>query len=134
MNDRSLSDRLLERKVAEQPEPDAVDDLGAFGMLRGSRDRSLMLDFRLKGGNSETFPYAALDRIRVDPSEGIVLEFNGVVVTLKGWHLARATEGRPSLAEGLRRQRVAWIQEVDALRGALRAPEIMAVTEIRIKG
>ncbi len=81
-----MSDRVLEKYInpkaapAAKPgaeETDAPDDLGAFGLLRGIRDRAISLELRLKDGSIEAFPYAYLSHARFDPSEGIELQFGG---------------------------------------------------------
>jgi hypothetical protein len=45
-------------------------DLGAFGFLRGVRDRAVMLELRWKDGSVVAFAYAWLERAGFDPSEG----------------------------------------------------------------
>ena len=89
------------------------DDLGAFGILRGTRDRALMLELRKKNGNIQAFGYAWLERIDFDPSEGITLHVTGRTIHIKGRNLN--TEIRPNvrLFQCLTRHRVSWIQEAD---------------------
>ena len=54
----------------------------AFGYLRGIRDFSTSVEFRLLSGNSMWFPYSWLGPWRYDPSEGLLLKFSGDVVYL----------------------------------------------------
>jgi hypothetical protein len=129
----SLNDRILSRRTSPPTEddPDSCDDCGAFGYLRGVRDRALMLDLKLKNGNREAFSYTLLERIQFDPSEGITLQYTGVSVKLRGRNLERLQTHGVALLEGLQRHRVPWIVESDELRSAA-ASDAVAVTEILI--
>ena len=49
----------------------------AFGYLRGIRDASSSIEFRLRSGNSMWFPYSWLGPWRYNPSEGLLLKFSG---------------------------------------------------------
>lgn len=99
--------------AAEHVEPDACDDLGAFGWLRGIRDRAVMLELRRKDGSIVAIGYGWLERVAFDPSEGITLSAAGQKVRIKGRNLN--AEVRPSvrLFEGIARHRVPWIRESD---------------------
>ena len=101
------------RKETEVEEVSA----GAFGYLRGIKDRASTVEFRLKNGNTVWFPYALMGACRYDPSEGIVLKFSGdllYVILIRGSSLDRPiNEGHMNLtAGGLQRQRVTWIREM----------------------
>lgn len=95
--------------------PDELaDDYGAFSILRGVRDRSLMLEFRLKNGNVVALGYGWLERIEFDPSEGITLTFTGQkVVKIIGRNLNAEVRPQVRLLDGLIRHRVPWIAEAD---------------------
>ncbi|NUQ49738.1 MAG: hypothetical protein HUU27_07450 [Phycisphaerae bacterium] len=99
--------------AAEQSEPDTCDDLGAFGWLRGIRDRSVMLELRRKDGGIVAIGYGWLERAAFDPSEGITLSAAGQKIRIRGRNLN--AEVRPSvrLFEGIVRHRVPWIREAD---------------------
>ena len=89
----------------------------AFGYLRGIRDASASLEFRLKSGNSMWFPYSWLGPWRFNPSEGLLLKFSGDVVSLvliKGSTLDKPLpDGSINLTHaGLQRHRVLWIREM----------------------
>lgn len=130
----NLTDRILSRRAAvpADEDPDASEDCGAFGFLRGARDRAVMLDFRFLTGNRVAFPYAFLERVSYDPSDGVELRFLGVVVTLRGRNLSRATAAGVSLVDALHRHRVAWVGEVEEFRGAFTADDTVVVTRIEI--
>lgn len=118
MSERSILQRYVARE--EQPggpastDADGTDDLGAFGWLRGIRDRALMLELRKKDGNILAVGYGYLDHVEFDPSEGITLSVAGRKVRIKGRNLN--SEARPlvRLFEGITRHRVPWIQEASA--------------------
>jgi len=98
---------------AEHAETDACDDLGAFGWMRGIRDRAVSLELRRKDGSILAIGYGWLERIEFDPSEGITLSAGGQKIRIKGRNLN--TEVRPSvrLFEGIARHRVPWMREAD---------------------
>jgi hypothetical protein len=99
--------------AAEHSETDACDDLGAFGWLRGIRDRAVMLELRRKDGSIVAIGYGWLERVAFDPSEGITLSAAGQKIRIKGRNLN--AEVRPSvrLFEGIARHRVPWLREAD---------------------
>ena len=115
-----------------EDDPDASDDWGCFGILRGTKDRSLMVDLRLKNGRSEAFAYALLERVSYDPSEGLLLRFLGTVVKLTGRNLTVPTAKGINLVEALHRQRVSWIAEVDEVQGWTQPMDVPLVTTIRL--
>ncbi|MBK9126335.1 MAG: hypothetical protein IPM13_00840 [Phycisphaerales bacterium] len=97
--------------AAEQSEADACDDLGAFGWLRGIRDRAVMLELRRKDGSIVAIGYGWLERVQFDSSEGITLSAAGQKIRIRGRNLN--AEMRPSvrLFEGIARHRVPWVRE-----------------------
>jgi hypothetical protein len=54
VNDSVLNDRIQSRRptptLLPEDDPDSYDDLGGFGILRGTKERAVMLDFRFKTG------------------------------------------------------------------------------------
>lgn len=93
------------------------DSRAAFGYLRGIRDASASVEFRLRDGNSMWFPYGWLGPWQFNPSEGIVLKFSGDVVYLvliRGSNLDKPlADGAINLTHaGLQRHRVLWIREM----------------------
>lgn len=115
MSDKGLA-RFTDRfSVAPEPaaaQPDAESEevsAGAFGYLRGVRDRALMLELRFKDGSVIALSYAMLDRASFDPSDGIRLRFPGQEVLIAGQHL---NEGRGvGLFDAIVRHRAVWIRE-----------------------
>lgn len=99
--------------VTEQSEPDACDDLGAFGWLRGIRDRALMLELRRKDGGIVAIGYGWLERVAFDPSEGITLSAAGQKIRIKGRNLNVEVRPAVRLFEGIARHRVPWVRESD---------------------
>jgi hypothetical protein len=86
--------------------------------LRGLHARALMVEFRLRDGNSEAFPYSWLGPVRFNPSVGLLLRFTGDVVTLvliRGSNLgALVSEGAINLTDrGFHRHRILWVREMD---------------------
>jgi len=90
----------------------------AFGFLRGIKDRALAVEFRLRNGNSEWYPYAWLGPWQHNPSVGLLLKFSGDVITLvliRGSNLDAIVPGRGvNLTDrGFQRHRVTWVREME---------------------
>ena len=105
--------RQTEPAAPAAVEPDGLDDLGAFGFLRGVRDRSIMLELKHKDGRVSAFGYAWLDHVEFNPSEGITLYFGGRVIKITGRNLNAEVRPNVRLVEAILRHRVPWIQEAD---------------------
>ena len=118
-----MSDRILNKYTGRPPEstgdeaavsdPDGTEDLGAFGWLRGARDRCIMLELRKKSGTVLAIGYGWIERIEFDPSDGIRLHAGGKIIRIKGRNLNAEARPQVRLFQGLTRHRVAWIQESD---------------------
>lgn len=118
-----MTDSILQKYTSRKPleaepvngslEPEGLDDLGAFGLLRGIRDRAIMLEFRRKDGNSLALAYAWLESAGFDPSEGITLQLGSRKVRLIGRNLNQAGPNGLGLFAAIIRHRVLWIQEAD---------------------
>jgi hypothetical protein len=121
---------ILKRYVAREESPgtsaltddEGADDLGAFGWLRGIRDRAVMLELRKKDGSILAVGYGYMDHAEFDPSEGITLSVAGRKIHLKGRNLNAEVRPTVRLFEGITRHRVSWIQEVDA-KGSMESPD-----------
>jgi hypothetical protein len=128
-----LNDRLLARRAGPvEDDPDLFQDCGAYGLLRGSRERALMLECRFRDGNREAFPYSLLERVSFDPSEGILLRFPGVLIKFGGRNLSHSSLTNVSLLDAILRHRVSWVAETDELHAAAKPKEVAVVTSIAI--
>ena len=90
---------------------------GAFGYLRGIKERASAVEFRFKSGNTMWFPYSLMGACRYDPSAGILLRFSGdliYLVLIRGSNLDQPiNDGNMNLTSGgLQRHRVVWIREM----------------------
>jgi hypothetical protein len=132
-----LHDRIQSRRPSALPpvpeDADECDDLALYGLLRGNKERTLMLNFRLLDGTQDAFPLTLLERILYDPSFGITLRFVGVLVLIEGENLAMQPPSSVGLLDGLHRHRVPWIAEVDALHSAAKSQGGIVVNKIRIQ-
>lgn len=128
-----FASRLAAAAPKREPEPEedagGEESLGAFGLLRGVRDRAVMLELRRRDGSMVAFNYAWLERIDFDASDGIVLKFGGHTVKIAGRNLGG---GGARLLDGICRHRVPWIQESDsaAERRADRTATIIEQIEV----
>ncbi|MBL8879946.1 MAG: hypothetical protein JNG88_12570 [Phycisphaerales bacterium] len=138
MNDRAPQ-RFMEREQARSPvseaevsrarestssriltlptDSDGTEDCGAFGWLRGTKERSVMLELRKRTGNIVAIGYGWLERVEFDPSIGITLLVPGQRILIQGRNLNAEIRPHVRLFEGITRHRVPWIQEVDAHMG-----------------
>ena len=121
-----MSDSLLQRyakplsRTAEptplaliEPEQEETDDCGAFGYLRGMRDRAVMIELRKKDGNIKAVGYAWLVQVEFDPSVGITLHLAGQKIRILGRNLNAESRANVRLLQGILRHRVPWVQEMD---------------------
>ena len=134
MSDRELLSRFADRLETDRPtledrlEGEAWDDLGAFGWLRGLRERSVMLELKRKDGYVLAIGYGWLERAEFDPSHGIALHVVGHTIRIRGRNLNAEIRPQVRLFEGLVRHRVPWIRE--ASHGErLRTPEAACLIE-----
>lgn len=114
MND-SILEKYISRRDKEPPpvEVEPMDDVGAFGWLRGIRDRAVMLELLLKDGSITAFGYHLLERADFNPSDGITLHFGRTVVKIIGSNLNAESPRGARLFTGIVRHRVPWIREMD---------------------
>jgi hypothetical protein len=113
MNDDSLQRLKSLRNLPSESQDDSEEDVGMFGFLRGLKERSPMLELRLKTGNAVALNYAWLERADYDPSKGITLLFGSQTVRLQGTKLNDELRPAVRLFEGILRQRVVWVRESD---------------------
>lgn len=118
-------DALL-RAAGAESDAEGTDDFGAFGWLRGTKERAVMLELRKKTGAILAVGYSWIEFIEFDPSDGITLWIPGRKVRIQGRNLNMpADPERPNvrLFEGLTRHRVPWVQELEASTTALTSVE-----------
>jgi hypothetical protein len=135
-----MKGNLLEKYTIARPEeaakPDeqegTPDDLGAFGYLRGVRDRALMLEIRFKDGRRRALGYAWLHDVEFDPSAGMTLHFGGRKVKITGRNLNRELKPSICLFDAIVRHRVPWVQEAAAPAAMQAAREDLVVDRIEI--
>lgn len=115
-----MSDRILDRYVpargdsaAADSEQEGTDDLGAFGFLRGARERATMMELRRKDGSIRAISYGWLEVADFDPSDGITLKVHGQTIRIKGRHLNLECRPEVRLFSAICRHKVAWIQQAD---------------------
>jgi len=114
--------------AAETPGADGCDDLGAFGWLRGIRDRAVMLELRRKDARIVAIGYGWLERVCFDPSEGIMLLAGGQKIRIKGRNLNAEIRPAVRLFERITRHRVPWVREADR-SAAMRAGDRETVVD-----
>jgi hypothetical protein len=116
MNGSKVLEKFTER-VALSDEPaglvEEIDDLGAFGVLRGLHERSQMISLRRKSGEIMSVCYSYIDRMAFDPSEGVTLFCGTRHIIIRGKNLNKEIRPNVSLYFGLTRWRVPWVAEAD---------------------
>jgi len=118
-----MSDRLLERYTGRRPstdgeldgvsEPDGSEDMGAFGWLRGPRERAVMLELRKRDGAVVAIAYGFINRVEFNPIEGITLRCGQDAIRIKGRGLNSEIRPQIRLLQGITRHRVPWVTEAD---------------------
>ncbi|HEY1065034.1 MAG TPA: hypothetical protein VGE52_02955, partial [Pirellulales bacterium] len=103
--------RAEESSALPESQADEAESCGAFGWLRGGRDRALMLELRKKNGNVTAVGYAWLHEAEFDPSKGIILAFGTRRVALMGRNLNAEVQSNVRLFQALLRHRVSFVQE-----------------------
>jgi hypothetical protein len=109
---------------------DGTENYGAFGWLRGMKERALFLEFRSKDGNVFALGYTWLEKISFNPSDGITLRFTGQTIRIVGRNLN--AEARPNvvLLNGLLRHKVPWIQQADSATAMLADRQAVVIERI----
>jgi len=136
MNESSVLQKFVTRRGEATPpeeETELTDDLGAFGWLRGVRDRAIMLELRRKDGRVLAFAYAWLERSELDPSDGITLHFAGRTVRITGRNLNAEVRPNVRLFDGILRHRVPWIRESDLVFDSIVSPTTIVIEAIQAK-
>jgi hypothetical protein len=112
---------------------DGVEDLIAFGWLRGVQERAIMLEIRHKDGRITAKGYSWLQSAEFDPSTGITLNFSGETVTIEGRNLGGEARPNIRLFAGILRHRVPWIQEADGAAVIQAAKDTVIIEEVKVK-
>ncbi len=111
----------------EDDDDDAPDGYRAFGLVRGARQHALMLEFRLRTGDSLALAYPWLREVRFNRSHGLLLAFDPQLVTLRGRHLE-------TLHAGVLLHRARWVWEADRATAELVPEGEPLVEEIVFEG
>jgi hypothetical protein len=134
MNDRPLLERYTGRRSSTDgeteggSESDGNEDFGAFGWLRGPRERAAMLELRKKDGAIVAVAYGFINRVEFNPGEGIILRCGQDAIRIKGRRLNAEVRPQIRLFQGITRHRVPWIQEADPA-SLLRADKNAVIVE-----
>jgi len=107
---------------------EGTENLGAYGLLRGLRDRAEMLELRKKTGNIRAVGFSWIQKVDFDPSVGITLYAGDEKILIKGRNLNAVAGQQMSLLGGILRHRVPWIGEADQST-ALQADKTSVVVE-----
>lgn len=96
---------------AEDQTAEQASEAGCCGILRGARDRAVMLELRSKTGSVRAIPYAWIERIDFDPSEGITIRVAGSSIRINGRNLAADSGTGTGVFAAICRQRAIWLRE-----------------------
>jgi hypothetical protein len=112
---------------------DGVEDLVAFGWLRGVQERAIMLEIRHKDGRITAKGYSWLQSAEFDPSTGITLNFSGETIKITGRNLGGEARPNIRLFAGILRHRVPWIQEADGVAVIQAAKDAVVIEDVTVK-
>jgi hypothetical protein len=132
MNDSFLK-QVTTRSAASEASTDGIDDFVAYGILRGVRDRAIMLELRLKDGSVTAIGYGWLERVDYCPSAGITLRFARNTVKLVGRNLNQEVRPNIRLVDGLLRHKVSFVQESSGTAAMTAGENATVVEAIRIE-
>ncbi|HEX4054701.1 MAG TPA: hypothetical protein VHX86_10590 [Tepidisphaeraceae bacterium] len=137
-----MSDEIIRKYLSRNgggpptdPDPesdsDGTEDVGgAFGWVRGVRDRAISLELRKKDGTILAINYSWIERFEFEPSEGITLYAGGKKLTIKGRNLNAETRPLIRLFSGLCRHRVPWVVEADLAAQLKAGPAATVIDQI----
>jgi hypothetical protein len=131
----NVLEKFVSRKT-ETPAPadlEEVDNLGAFGWLRGIRDRAEMLELRHRDGTVSAHGYAWLRKAHFDPSGEIVLDFSGETVRIAGRNLNSELSPGKRLFEGILRWKVPWLAEATTEVAMMAAKGDVVIEQLECK-
>jgi hypothetical protein len=111
-------------------ETEGLEEFGAFGALRGLRERAVMLELRRKTGEVRALGYAWLESAEFDPAGVIVLRILGREHRLFGRNLNRELRPGLRLFECLVRHRVVWVREADRVDDLTAGPDRPVIERI----
>jgi hypothetical protein len=115
-------------ETATSSDAEGTENFGAFGFLRGTRDRAEMLELRKKTGDIRAIGYAWIQKVDFDPSGTITLFAGDEIIRIKGRNLNAVASQQMSLWGGILRHRVPFICEADQSK-ALQADNHSIVVE-----
>lgn len=95
-------------------------DQGCYSMLTANRSGAVMVDFRVRTGDSIALPYSYLTEAKFNASSGILLRFVGHDVRIAGRNLR-------ALFDSLREHKVTWIRETQEGSVADERPEVISI-------
>jgi hypothetical protein len=116
----AAADASSSRILSLPTESEAAEDFGAFGWLRGAKERAVMLELRQRTGNIIAIGYGWLERAEFDPSIGITLLVPGQRILIRGRNLNAEIRPNVLLFEGITRHRVPWVAEYRDCNSMLR--------------
>lgn len=127
-----LSERLRRLRpppaIAEEveDEDDDPDGYRAFALVRGMRQHALMLELRLRTGDSVALAYPWLREVRFDRSGELLLMFDPQLVTIRGRRLE-------ALHAGVLMHRARWVWEADRAAAELVPEGEPLVEEVSVR-
>lgn len=101
----AIDDILSKRRPAEAVAENAEQGDKFFSVLLGDGLHEDFLEVRFRDGTRTCFPYRSLTWFNLSPEDGIDLDFDGYMISIRG----RGLESK--LWNGIKQMRVAWVTE-----------------------
>jgi hypothetical protein len=129
----TFSQRLMRHHDQHGDDVDGTENCGAFGWLRGSKERAIFLEFRLKDGNVFAVGYTWLEKVSYNPSEGITLKFTNASIRIAGRNLAGQMRPGLSLLNGILTHKVPWVAQADSAAAMLADKQAVVIERIELE-
>lgn len=107
MSQETIDQILQRRRQAEKPEPVEEKQQDKFFSILLGEGQENFFEVQSREGVHTCFSYSNLSWVVYHPTDGLMLEFGGILVTIEGRGL------HPKLFTGIKQKRVAWVKEAD---------------------
>jgi hypothetical protein len=128
----AFTQRLMHHEDHLGDDVDDSENCGAFGWLRGPKERAIFLEFRLKDGNVFAIGNTWLEKVSYNASEGITLKFTNHTIRILGRNFAVQMRPGLSLLNGILRHKVPWVSQADSAAAMVADKQAVVIERIEL--